>query len=1065
MKKTYYITLLLFALVFQTWAQESMSLKGQIKSKKDEIPLPGVTITLKGTSKGTVTDVEGLFSLSLPVGESTLVLSYIGFESMERKVTIPFEGLLEVSMEEADMALDEVEIVSTGYQQLPKERATGSFVTLNEDLINRSVSTNLIDRMADVTAGLTLNRSNADPIGIRGRSTLFANPNPLIIIDDFPYDGPLENINPNDVESITVLKDAAAASIWGARAGNGVIVITTKKGGIKSPIRVSLNTNITSTESPDFFYRPQMSVNDYIDTEIELFGRNFFNSRITHPRRLALSPVVETLLSHRNGEISQQEMNQRIDAFRQIDARNQYNEFYQNNVFSQTSLNLSGGSDFFHFNTSIGFDDNQSSAIGDQNNRLTINSNQTFLMLNNRLKINSGINVVQSSRNNNSFDPTRMQLSSTDPRFYPYAAFRDESGEALVLPRDYRTSYINGLDDGIGLKDWRFRPLDEMNLMNNETRQNEVRLNLNTSYKIHENLTADVRYQYWTNRTNQTEIIHPDAYEARNLYNSFAYTDNLGAILSHIPEGGIYNQSLNEGYSHTFRANLAYNNTWGTDHQLTALAGYEAKDLQRRGHNSRQYGYDPEIAAVRPVDYMSNFPMFYAQNILQRIPYGDNQSGLVDRFISYFANAGYEYKKRYLLSLSARMDQSNLFGLETNMRGVPLWSAGLGWIISEENFFNSEYFPFLKLRATYGYNGNVDNTLAAFTTARFFPSSPFTGLPYSTIVNPPNPNLRWERLSMLNLAVEFATKNNRISGTVEYYHRDGQDMIGFAAVAPSAGVRNFRGNNATVKGSGIDLELNTLNIDRELKWNTTYLFNFYKDEVTNYQTDQFPNIVLSQGATSMYPVEGYGVFPVFSYQWAGLDPDNGDPQGVLNGEVSKDYLSITRDATFENLIYHGTARPNVFGALRNDFSYKGFSLSVNLNYRLGYYYRRESIIYSNNRGLGGHGDYALRWQNPGDELTTNVPSIPNSTNTNRDNIYRFSEALVKRGDHIRLQDIRVAYKFDRSQWQNLPFRSAEVYFYANNLGILWKASDDPIDPDFRFMRPLKSLAAGLRINF
>ncbi|MFD2035165.1 SusC/RagA family TonB-linked outer membrane protein [Belliella marina] len=1064
MKKNYFILIFLTCFGFEGWSQDIATLKGQVNSKKDGLPLPGASVSFKGESKGTITDADGLFTLNLPMGESVLLISYIGFDTYELVVSMPYQELLQIDLEEVGLDIDGVEIVSTGYQQLSKERATGSFVSIGEDLINRRVSTNLIDRLADVTSGLILNRSNADPIGIRGRSTLFANPNPLVIIDDFPYDGPLENINPNDVESITVLKDAAAASIWGARAGNGVIVIKTKKGSVKSPIRISLNTNITTTEMPDFFYRPQMSVNDYIDTEITLFNNNFFNSRINNPRRLALSPVVELLLSHRNGEITEDKMNQQINAFRQMDARDQYNEFYQNNVFSQTALNLSGGSDFFHFNTSIGFDDNKSSSIGDQNNRFTINSNQTLLMLNNRLKLNSGISIVQTRKTNNSIDPTRFMLSSTDPRLYPYASFRGDHGEALAIPKDYRTSYINSLD-GLGLKDWAYRPLEETSLMNNVERQNEVRLNLNTNYKILKNLAVDVRYQYWTNRNNRVGIHHQNSYFARNLINSFSYTDNTGNILSHIPDGGIHNQSLAEGYSHTFRANLAYDNTWGTDHQLTALAGYEAKDFQSKGHNSRQYGYEEEIAGVRPVDYLSNFPMYFAQNTFQRIPYGDSQSGVIDRFISYFANVGYEYKKRYLLSLSARKDQSNLFGVETNMRGVPLWSAGLGWIISEENFFGSELLPYLKVRATYGYNGNVDNSLSAFTTARFSPSSPFTGLPYSTIENPPNPNLRWERLSMLNLALDFSTKNNRIGGTMEYYRRDGQDMIGFAAVAPSAGVRNFRGNTATIKGAGVDFELNSLNIDRGLKWNTAFLFNYYQDEVTGYSTDHPVNTILNFGATSMYPVTGYGMFPVFSYRWAGLDPDNGNPQGILDGEVSTDYLVIIRETGLEDLVYHGTARPNVFGALRNDFSWKGFSLSVNLSYRLGYYYRRESIIYSNHRGLGGHGDYAQRWQSPGDELITNVPSIPNATNTNRDNVYRFSEALVERGDHIRLQDIRIAYGFEKIRWQALPFRSAEVYFYANNLGILWKASQDPIDPDFRSMRPLRSLAGGLKINF
>ncbi|MCH7408140.1 SusC/RagA family TonB-linked outer membrane protein [Belliella sp. DSM 111904] len=1064
MRKFYFIILLLTCFLFESLAQDITTLMGQVKSQRDGLSLPGAIVTLKGESKAAIADADGLFTLDLPNGESVILVSYIGFETFELKLILPYEGLLQISLEEVGLDIDQIEIVSTGYQQLPKERATGSFAYVSEELINRRVSTNLIDRLADVTSGLTLNRSNADPIGIRGRSTLFANPNPLIIIDDFPYDGPLENINPNDVESITVLKDAAASSIWGARAGNGVIVITTKKGNVKSPLRVSLNTNITITEMPDFFYRPQMSVNDYIDTEITLFNNNFFNSRINNPRRLALSPVVELLLSQRNGEITEAQMNQQINAFRQFDSRDQFGLFYQNQVFSQTALNLSGGSEYFQFNTSIGFDENQSSSLGDQNNRFTINSNQTIHLLNNRLKINSAINMVQSVSKNNSMDPSRFMLSSTDPRMYPYAAYQGSSGEALELPRDYRVSYLNSLEEA-GLKDWFFRPLQERDLMDDMTRQNEIRLNLNTSYKIHENLTADLRYQYWTNRTNRSEIIHPDAYEARNLFNSFAYLDNAGTIQSHIPEGGIFNQRLSEGLSHTFRTNLTYSNIWDTNHRLTALAGYEAKDLQRMGHNSRQYGYNPEIAGVSPVDYMGNFPMYFAPNVVQRIPFGESQTGIVDRFISYFANAGYEYKSRYILSLSARKDQSNLFGVETNMRGVPLWSAGLGWIISDENFFDSGLFPYLKVRATYGYSGNVDNSLSAYTTARFSPSSPFTGLPFSTVVNPPNPNLRWERLNMLNLAIDFSTKNNRISGTLEYYHRAGEDMIGFAAVAPSSGVRNFRGNTATIKGEGVDIELNSLNIDRALKWSTSFLFNFYQDEVTGYNTEHPINTILNFGLSSMYPVTGYGMFPVFSYRWAGLDPDNGNPQGILDGEVSTDYLGITRDTGLEDLVYHGTARPNVFGALRNDFSWKGFSLSVNLTYRLGYYYRRESIIYSNHRGLGGHGDYAQRWQNPGDELITNVPSIPNATNTNRDNLYTFSEALVEPGDHIRLQDIRLAYFFDKGRWSGLPFRNAEIYFYANNLGILWKASKDPIDPDFRSMRPLRSLAGGVRINF
>ncbi|RZS95782.1 TonB-dependent receptor plug domain-containing protein [Cecembia calidifontis] len=234
----------------------------------------------------------------------------------------PKEELLLIKLRPQDLSLSEVEIVSTGYQQLPKERATESFVQVENELISRRITTNLIDRLEDITPGLRFNRTGTDPINIRGRDTLFANNRPLVIIDNFPYDGPLENINPNDVESITVLRDAAAASIWGARAGNGVIVINTKRGGFNTPVTVSITSNISTTDRQDAFYRPLMGTQDYISIERDLFNRGFYAGTENSIVRAPLSPVIETLIDARDGRITQQQADNIIEGFSMMDVRN-----------------------------------------------------------------------------------------------------------------------------------------------------------------------------------------------------------------------------------------------------------------------------------------------------------------------------------------------------------------------------------------------------------------------------------------------------------------------------------------------------------------------------------------------------------------------------------------------------------------------------------------------------------------------------------------------------------------------------------------------------------------------
>ncbi|RZK13419.1 MAG: SusC/RagA family TonB-linked outer membrane protein, partial [Pedobacter sp.] len=249
---------------------------------------------------------DGKFSLTLPNGSFILKISYMGMREELYNLKVPFSGEINVVLKSAENDLGEVNVMSNGYQSIPKERSTGAFVQINKELIERRVSTSLLNRLEDVTSGLVFNKTanSNSAISIRGQSTLFTSAAPLIILDNFPYEGDLNNINPNDVESITVLKDAAAASIWGAKAGNGVIVINTKNGKLNSATKIGFTSSFQIGEKPDLYYFPIMSVNDYIETEKKLFSNGYYSSMENSLSNVPLSQVVELLIAKRDGKLS-----------------------------------------------------------------------------------------------------------------------------------------------------------------------------------------------------------------------------------------------------------------------------------------------------------------------------------------------------------------------------------------------------------------------------------------------------------------------------------------------------------------------------------------------------------------------------------------------------------------------------------------------------------------------------------------------------------------------------------------------------------------------------------------
>lgn len=1048
-------------------------IKGKIINEQGE-PVPGATITIKGSNQQTSTNENGEFRLDrVSEVELNIVITSINYEPEE--VNWQGEPELNVKLKHHISELNRVQVVSTGYQKISKDKSPGSFVKIDNELINRRVSTNIIDRLEGITSGLIFNKNvnasvNQSTLSIRGRTTIYANPNPLIVVDNFPYTGDINNINPNDVENITVLKDADAASIWGAYSGNGVIVITTKKGKYNQPLKLSINSNVTVGQKPDLYYKPILSSTDFVDVEQFLFSRGFYNSMESNLTRPVLSPAVEILIKERDKVIFPATAKEQLDELRGQDKRKDLDKyFYRPSVNQQYALSASGGSSNNHYYFSLGYDKNLENLVRNQYDRITLTANNSFSWFKKKLELNTGIIYTESNSKNNNSGPNSPNLVYP----YPYLDLVDENSNAVTVPADLRQSYKDTAGKTV-LLDWDYKPYNELKYSDNKIKTTDYRINADAKYTFFKGFDATVLYQYNKGFIEQEDYKSQQTYYTRNYINQFTEV-NSGQVTRHVPLGGILDQNANRYEAHNIRTQLNYNHNWhnrnrNKHHQITAMAGTEVRGIKTMIETLRSYGYNKNQPTVNPaVNYDNEFPLYHAPFAPRKIEYRNRSRNTTDRYTSYYLNTKYIFQRRYILSASVRKDESNLFGVSANQKGVPLWSVGASWELNQENFYRIGWLPYLKLRITNGYNGNVDKSVSAYTTAHIDAPNFYGALPAS-IINPPNPSLRWEKNHMVNFGVDFAIKNNIIEGSLEYYIRKGTDLIGNSPLDPTTGATIFRGNTADMKGKGADIVLRSKNINtKRFKWLSTFLFSYATDKVTDYKVQQSA-IWYYCDPGFISPIAGNPLYAIYSFKWMGLDPQNGDPQGYYNKQISKEYGSIYNSTDFNDLIYRGPVNPIYFGSLRNNFSYKQLELSFTVTWKMGYYFRRNSINYYNlfNGPAEGHPDYEKRWQQPGDEEITSVPSMRYITPTtgSRSKFYEYSDVLVERGDHIRLQDIQLSYQLNKNENRWLPMNQLRVYVYANNMGILWKANHKGIDPDYISGTPNpRTIAAGLRIDF
>lgn len=1035
---------------------EARDVHGRVQNENKE-PLEGITVTPEDASQSTVTDKNGAFTLYRSATQPYVVFTSVNMQT--DTLYIAGRTSLSITMKRKVTESPNVTVtVSTGMEDIPKERAAGSFSNVDNDQLNQRVAGGLLNRLEWQATGVMLTRNrvkttNQPAFTIRGRSTIFSNTAPLIIVDNFPYGTEINDINPNDVESISINKDAAATSIWGGAAGNGVMVVVLKKGRYRQKPVLSFTANSLYTLQQDPWYQSQTGSNDYVELERSLFNKGFYDAQLNAKYSL-LSPVVELLYKQRLQQLSAPAVNAALNELAGHDIRADYNRwYYQPDILQQYAFNISGGTPRSHYYFSAGYDHNQLSQAKAWHNRFTASTRLTVKPLK-RLELTTVIALLKTTTHND------MPL----PRvLYPYSQLADAHGNYLTVPMDWRQSWKEGLPAGI-TDNWNYQPLAELDRENYKVSALNLRIKFAANYRLWERVDINIACQYHLENAQNNQEQAAQSYYARNLSNIFTEVVN-GIPVNHIPRGNILDQLKHNYEALNTRLQINYNDVFTNDFELSSIAGGEIRSVKTDSAINTFYGYRDGQWKNEQMDFKALHPLFYNTSLRAAIPDNKFNSAYYDRYASLYANAALTWRQRYTLSVSGRMDQSNLLGAGTNQKVIPLWSAGFNWILSEEKFYQLPWLSLLKLRVNYGCNGNINKNATAYLTGRRNPTTA-GGWPTSSLISPPNDDLRWEKINTFNLGLDFHLFHKRIQGSIESYARWSQFLLGDTPLESTTGFTMYRGNTAALFARGLELTLETQHTTSKLAWNTLLLLSYSTHKVTRY-LQPFTEASAYTNPGRIAPRVEYPLDALYSYPWGGLQHNTGDPQGYLQEKLSTQYPDILK-ADPASLDYKGRTTPPLFGSLQNSIRTGAFTFSCMITGKFKYVFQKPVLSYTDlfTYKTKGHSDYANRWQIPGDETKTNVPSIPSSSNPWRDEFYANASVNVEKADHIRLQQLQISYAISSQLAKTLHASDGSISISAYNLGILWKATDTDIDPDYVNELPIPmSLAVSLKIDF
>lgn len=1049
---------------------------------EDGLPLEGAAVMVKGSSTGTSANAEGKWALDVPAG-AVIVVSYIGMEDIE----IPVQGrrsfstVMKISREFLE------QVVITGYQTISRERSAGSFANVSGASVRdqANIHGNVLRSLEGSAAGLNVTET-ADGVTylIRGVSSINSKREPLFIVDGVAMtrDQLGKMVNPNDVESVTFLKDATAASIWGAQAANGVIVVTTKKGK-SGDLKVSYNGSFTFKGKPDWSYMDLMTSGQFIKTAVEVFDPQTYkwsdvqdNTYGTASTYKVIYPHEFPLYRYYLGEISMAERDEALAALSNVNGRGEYEKYFMSNAYLMNhSVSFSGGGEKSSFYVSL--ENQRTQGV----NKDTEDEYRLFfrdaLQLTRWMELDLSAHLFYS--NDRSY---QMSHEITD---LPYISYFDKDGKELSLSNYIMSdAYRASVEDlcGINLD---YYPVSDF--LSNTVSDKTLGANANAGLTIHFApwLSYEGRFQYSLTKGTGESYLNPASFGVR--IERAQGTDIHGT--QYLPSsGGHFTFSASSMSSYTVRNQLNLDKSFGKDaeHRLTGVAGLELSSRKSGGNSMFLRGYDmqtmqhifyDEFTLSRTGVKNPALPSFAASSTNTFEPNQYGQSEMEYRFVSMYANAAYTLMDKYSFNASIRVDQSNLFGSDPSVQFKPIWSTGFIWNAAKEDFMRgtSGWLDRLNLRASFGFAGNSPdpgqggpyNILSSVSNANY---SRF-GLGY-VVVTPANDKLSWEKTRIINFGIDWSALGNRIDGSIDVYDKLTTNLLGQAPVDPTTGFSTVLSNIGSMTNRGVEFSLNSTNISAgEFEWTTGFNITYNSNKLIDMYVEppKSPYGMISYDYWAGYP---YGT--VFAYKWAGLDPADGMPR--VYDSAGNIVRSVTDIDTIEAVPYAGTTVPPVFGSLGNDFRWGNWDLSVSFIFNFGHVLRNDvnrTFSYRLDNNL--HNDFAKRWKKPGDELYTNVPAYYSLKNTaiNETDVtylYKYSDVNVLPASYIKLREVSLGYRLPAAACKALRVQHASARLQASNLATI-AFNGEGIDPEAFYFAGARSdrfyplVSASLNVEF
>lgn len=1061
-----------------TLKARSFLVKGFVQDKS-KLPLPGVAVQLKGTKIGVATDINGAFSIMVPdTLKSELIFSFIGMKTITLKCAArPKKGEWVITMEDEVLEMDEVNVVSTGYGDVDRRGLTSAVTPLKmEDIMVPGL--NSVDQMLEGRIPGMIFMQNSGQVGatprvrIRGNSTVIGNQEPLWVVDGVVQSDPvnvdpaqlndldfvnllgnaISGLNPEDIERIDVLKDAAATAIYGTRAANGVIVITTKKGKVGPP---SVTYSFTGTFSRRPYYTDK-TVNMMNSKERVEVSRELFERQIGFENVSVFVGYEKAVLDYNAGRISFEEFQRLTDYYETINT-DWFDILCQNSFSNKHTLSLSGGSQDIRYYASVGYNDQQGVIKREEDKQLTANMklNGTFKKL--QFQFNMNFNSTKKK-----YTPSVDGVSVTQ-----YAYETSRALPAYNLDGSY-AFYQKG--ELAADKELMFNMENEMDKTYQHIKGHSISMTGDVKYRLFDVLTIQGTASYSASNTNQDEIYEEGSY----------YIDKLRNYPNECPLGGEWNNTNTRMTSWLGRLQLNYRQEFGLnyEHRVNVSLGGEISSKEYNTVKMIERGYYP--------DRGKTFGTISADDLKNKSEYNyflkwlaNNKPTISETLTnlgSLYFSATYVYNELYTFNFNTRMDASNQFGSRSREKLLPIWSVSGRWDIGNQFWKDNVNVNELALKLSYGHQGNmIDGQTSKMIITKGSRDDYFNKF-VSTVKEFPNPDLKWETTASYNAEIVFSLLRNKISGSIGYYYKKTEDAFLTKTVSSINGREDYTVNKGTLENQGVELTMSFMPFNQQVSANGKRGFvwrfdpqigqvvnNLISKAINDQNNVMRDEVTYKDFLNGNVQIAGEPLNTFYSYQFTGLSSKDGSPtfygtERERADELKEKYNKMSNEEVIlEVMESSGTRVPVLQGGFSNYLGYRQFGLSFNFTYSLGNKIRMLKICDDYNirpyPAVNLRREFVDRWRRPGDEKKTNIPGLVVSDVVNNDNwwnwgnelfafagkgdsyysMYDYSDIRVIKGDYLKLQSIALRYNMNDDVCQKLGIKSAYISLSGANL--------------------------------